>query len=155
LAIQNRESKARGDATLDLFVYNGQLPPEYQVAASLGTSADAIGAFTVGAVKWSNDMLEPYSSQGPTNDGRVKPDLVAPSAVKSASYAPFFDGTPGAAISHVAGAAALTLQAFPAYTPDQIANPLENWAIKLSETLPNNQFGAGRLNLGHSPETPQ
>ncbi|MBI1876890.1 MAG: S8 family serine peptidase [Chloroflexi bacterium] len=155
LAVQNREDKARGDATLDLFVYNGQIPPEFMVAeASLGTPADARGAFTVGAVKWSNDVLEPYSSQGPTSDGRIKPELVAPSAVKSASYSPFFDGT-SAATPHVAGAAALTLQAFPNFTPDEIATLFESRAIKLGDGAMNNRFGAGRLNLGHSPETAQ
>jgi hypothetical protein len=86
LAVQNREGRARGDATLDLFVYNGQIPPQFMVAeASLGTPADARGAFTVGAVHGSDDSLEPYSSQGPTSDGRIKPDLVGPSAVKNAS----------------------------------------------------------------------
>jgi len=155
LAVQNREGKARGDATLDLFVYNGQLPPEfYGIRGQSGTPADARGAFTVGAVKWSNDVLEPYSSQGPTNDGRIKPDLVAPSAVQSASYKPFFDGT-SAATPHVAGAAALTLQAFPNFGPEEIANLLESRAIKLSDSLPNNSFGAGRLNLGSSPEVAQ
>jgi len=155
LAVQNRGGAARGDATLDLFVYNGQIPPEFMhPEASLGTPADARGAFTVGAVKWSNDVLEPYSSQGPTNDGRIKPDLVAPSAVKSASYSPFFDGT-SAATPHVAGAAALILQAFPAYTPAEIAALFQSRAVKLSDALPNNKFGAGRLSLGQSPGASQ
>lgn len=151
LAVQNREGRARGDATLDIFVYNGQLPADFQVAeASLGTPADARGAFTVGAVHWSNDVLEPYSSQGPTTDGRIKPDLVAPSAIKSASYKPFFDGT-SAATPHVAGAAALVLQAFPNSTPVELVNLFQNRAVKLGAPPLNNQFGAGRLNLGSSP----
>lgn len=106
----------------------------------------------MGAVHWSNDALEPYSSQGPTNDGRIKPDLVAPSAVKNASYAPgIFDGT-SAATPHVAGAAALALQAFPDYTPDDLVNFLESRAIELGHSGPDNQFGAGRLNLGDAPQ---
>jgi subtilisin family serine protease len=123
--------------------------------ASLGTPADARGAFTVGAVHWSDDSLEPYSSQGPTSDGRIKPDLVGPSAVKNASYAPsIFDGT-SAATPHVAGAAALILQAFPDFTPTDLVNLLQSRAIKLGQPELNNQFGAGRLNLGHSPELAQ
>jgi subtilisin family serine protease len=122
--------------------------------ASLGTPADAQGAFAVGAVHWSNDVLEPYSSQGPTNDGRTKPDLVAPTAVKNAAYAPsIFDGT-SAATPHVAGAAALLLQAFPSSTPDEIADLLRNRAVKLDGSL-NSRSGAGRLNLGALPEIGQ
>jgi subtilisin family serine protease len=152
LAVQNREGRARGDAVLDIFVYNGKVPPEFRVAeASLGTPADAQGAFAIGAVNWANDALEPYSSQGPTSDGRIKPDLVAPSAVKSASYRPFFDGT-SAATPHVAGAAALILQSFPDFRPDDITTLLQNRAIKLGPAPANNQFGAGRLNLGQSPD---
>ncbi len=149
LAVQNRNGQARGDATFDLFVYNGQIPPQFRVGqASLGTPADAAGAFAVGAVHWSNDALEPYSSQGPTNDGRLKPELVAPSAVANASYAPsIFDGT-SAATPHVAGAAALILQAFPHYTPADIAGHLQSQAVRLGNAELNNQFGAGRLNLG-------
>jgi subtilisin family serine protease len=151
LAVQNRDGRARGDATFDLFIYNGQLPPQFMVAeASLGTPADARGAAAIGAVNWANDALEPYSSQGPTSDGRIKPDLVAPSAVKSSSYQPFFDGT-SAATPHVAGAAALVLQAFPNSTPDDILKLLQDRAVKLGDTPMNNKFGAGRLNLGQSP----
>ncbi|MFN8456989.1 MAG: S8 family serine peptidase [Anaerolineae bacterium] len=155
LAVQNRNGQARGDATFDLFIYFGKLPPQFIVATnSLGTPADAQGAFAVGAVNWANDVLEPYSSQGPTSDGRIKPDLVAPSAVKNASYSPFFDGT-SAAAPHVAGAAALALQAFPDYTPAELVNLLQSRAKKLGDGTLNNTFGAGRLNLGHSPNTPQ
>lgn len=152
LSVQNRDGQARGDATFDIFVYYGEIPTQFRVgASSLGTPADAHGAFTVGAVNWSNDVLEPYSSQGPTSDGRIKPELVAPSAVKNASYAPsIFDGT-SAAAPHVAGAAALTLQAFPDFSPDDIMNFLESRAIELGSAGPDNQFGAGRLNLGDAP----
>ncbi len=153
LAIQNKNGAARGDATLDIFTFTVKLPVQYQVAeASLGTPADAHGAFSIGAVHWSSDELEPYSSQGPTTDGRIKPDLVGPSVVKSVSYAPsIFDGT-SAATPHVSGAAALILQAFPNYTPDDITTLLKDKAVQLGEGTPNIQFGSGRLNLGELPE---
>ena len=149
LAVQNREGRARGDARLDLFVYNGDVPTQFRVGeGSLGTPADALGALAVGAVNWSSDALEIYSSQGPTSDGRIKPDLVAPSAVKSVSYAPsIFDGT-SAATPHVSGAAALILQANPDFGPDELINQLKSRAIPLGQTLPSNQFGVGRLTLG-------
>lgn len=149
LAIQNRDGRARGDATLDLFVYEGDVPAQFRVGeGSLGAPADARGALAVGAVNWSNDVLEIYSSQGPTSDGRIKPDLVAPSAVKNVSYAPsIFDGT-SAAAPHVSGAAALILQANPNFGPNDLINYLKSRAIPLSQTVPDNRFGVGRLTLG-------
>lgn len=149
LAIQNREGRARGDATLDLFVYNGDVPAQFRVGeGSLGTPADAHGALAVGAVNWSSNALEIYSSQGPTSDGRIKPDLVGPSAVKNASYAPsIFDGT-SAATPHVSGAAALLLQANPTFGPDELMSQLKSRAVPLGQSSPSNQFGVGRLSLG-------
>ena len=67
------------------------------------------GALTVGAVKWTGTALEPYSSQGPTDDGRAKPDLVGPTYVTSNPEWPGTAGT-SAATAHVAGAAALLRQ---------------------------------------------
>ncbi|GIK41038.1 MAG: hypothetical protein BroJett011_48710 [Chloroflexota bacterium] len=152
LAIQNYDNKARGDATFDLFIHGGLMHPDMVVAErSLSSPSDARGAFAVGAVNWADDVLEPYSSQGPTSDGRTKPDLSAPSVVDSASYAPeAFDGT-SAATPHVAGAAALVLQAFPEYSPDDLAAFLQERSKDLGPAGPDDAFGAGRLTLGDAP----
>ncbi len=156
LSIENHDGEARGDATFDLFIHNGEYHPDYLVAAhSLSAPADAKGAFAVGAVNWSDDALEPYSSQGPTSDGRIKPDVVAPSVVDSASYGDEpFNGT-SAAAPHVAGAAALILQAIPEFTqnPDDLVGFLESRTLDLGENGIDNVFGSGRLNLGESPGT--
>jgi subtilisin family serine protease len=131
-------------------------PMQYVVAAgSLGTPADNPSAITVGAVPWSSpSTIEPFSSQGPTEDGRIKPDLVAPDAVSGATYGPSgFYGT-SAASPHVAGAAALVKQAFPAYTPAQIKSFLEGRAVALGALGKDNIYGSGRLDLGSPPLTP-
>jgi subtilisin family serine protease len=154
LAIQNFEGRARGDATFDLFINGGLMHPDFAVPErSLSSPSDARGSFVVGAVHWADDALEPYSSNGPTADGRLKPDLSAPSVVDSASYAPeAFDGT-SAATPHVAGAAALVLQAFPEFGPDEIGVFLQERAIDLGQSGPDNAFGVGRLSLGDAPKT--
>ena len=48
------------------------------VEGSVPTPGDAAGAVAVGAVDWRGDRVKAYSSQGPTADGRLKPDIVAP-----------------------------------------------------------------------------
>jgi subtilisin family serine protease len=152
LAIQNYEGSARGDATFDIFINGGLMHPDFTMPErSLSSPSDAQGAFAVGAVNWADDVLEPYSSQGPTADGRMKPDLTAPSVVDSASYAPeAFNGT-SAATPHVAGALALILQAFPNFTPADLTQFLDDRAKDLGDPGPDNQFGVGRLNLGDAP----
>ncbi len=137
---------------------------EYRVAAgSLVEMAATSKAFAVGAICWQNNQLEPYSSQGPTIDGRIKPDIAGQSVVSSASFGAFtscansgldgFNGT-SAAQPHVAGAAALVKQANPSFTPVQLQAFLEGRAIDQGPGGKDNQFGAGRLALGTAPSSP-
>ncbi|MCX8103363.1 MAG: S8 family serine peptidase [Candidatus Bipolaricaulota bacterium] len=99
-----------------------------------------------------------YSSRGPTKDGRIKPDITAPSHVSTASYGRFsgasdgqgFTGTSGAQ-PHVAGAAALIKQAFPNYGPSDIARFLESRAEDRGPVGKDNDWGAGQLLLGAVP----
>jgi hypothetical protein len=119
---------------------------------SLTAPSDAAGAFSVGAFNWKDGKLDAYSSQGPVRDAKktVKPDIAAHSEVTSSFFGGSFDGT-SAAAPHVTGAAALVRGAFPDFTTAQVAKYLTDNVFKVDEKGPDNQYGAGRLNLGPPP----
>lgn len=136
---------------VDLFGKNTELEnvgPGSTPAYSISNPGDAVGSFTVGAVNYKDDKLEPYSGQGPTFDGRRKPDISGLARVSTASYKgdPFY-GT-SAAAPHVSGAAALVFGAQPGATAEQVQAFLEKNAKDLEEPGPENKTGYGRLALG-------
>ena len=139
--------------TLDLYTLGAA--PEFPVADhSLGSPSDARGALAVGATEVHDDSLATYSSQGPANDGRLKPELSAPAGVSSSSYAPqVFNGT-SASTPHVAGAAALVWSAFPDYGAAQVRDYLQDHALDLGPPGPDDAFGHGRLRLLAPPAQP-
>ncbi len=134
--------------TLELFSYFHDL--HYQTAdSSLAVPSDSPGSLTVGATYWQDDALEAFSSHGPTRDGRTKPDLTAPDGVSISTEGWRDSGFYGTSASapHVAGAAALALEALPTLTPGQLQSWLEDQALDLGTAGKDNAYGAGRLNL--------
>jgi subtilisin family serine protease len=139
---------------LSLFVHQTPLLELADPVGSLATPGDAREALTVGAVNWRDNQLEPFSSRGPTADGRVKPDLVGPDGVSNAVYAPQgFYGT-SAATPHIAGAAALVWGAYPQATAQEIRDFLINHAVDLEPSGVDNETGAGLLVLSDPPPPP-
>ena len=144
----------------DLFVYPGP-DLQYQVAeGSVTEPGTSPSALTVGAACWRGNGLEPYSSQGPTIDGRVKPDILGPDSVSSFTFGPFggcgvsgFAGT-SASTPHVAAAAALVKQANPAFGPAELQAYLEENALDLGAPGKDSSFGSGELMLGAAPRLP-
>ncbi len=130
------------DTTVET-IANGSTP-----ATSISAPGDARSAFTVGATNVKDDKLEVYSSQGPTLDGRQKPDISAPTRVTTAIYkGRAFFGT-SASTPHVSGAAALVFNAQPGATADQVQAFLVSAAKDVDLPGPESRTGAGRLAMG-------
>ncbi|MDQ1737833.1 MAG: hypothetical protein QOH56_4084, partial [Pseudonocardiales bacterium] len=120
----------------------------------------AAGAFDLNSADTTTtrpyyNKLEPFSSRGPTIDGRVKPDLIGYDGVSSNlsefSTTRFYGTSAGA--PHIAGAAALVLGANPALDPAQIQAELEQRATN-NTSPPTNANGHGLINLGSPTDTP-
>jgi hypothetical protein len=146
-AVSIRRTSSTKPVKLELFTYNNDEAIEYFVSSgSISIPADASSALTVGATSWADDSLHYYSAWGPTHDGRIKPDLTAPSGVSTSTYGSIgFWGT-SASAPHVAGACGLIKGNSP-YSMSQVRKILENRAIDLGQSGRDNKFGFGRLNL--------
>ncbi len=151
-----RGYSVRTSPRLDL--YSWSPPLQYEVAAgSISTPASSPAAFAVGALCWQSRSLEPYSSQGPTIDGRTKPDIVGHDSVSGSTYGSSsscpsaFAGT-SASSPEVAGAAALVKQAYPGYSPDQVRAYLVRAAKDLGSSGVDTVYGAGELQLPKPPD---
>lgn len=130
--------------------YLSGLDPTRAAAGSILEPATSPWVLAVGAASWHDNSLEPFSSRGPTIDGRVKPDLIGYDGVSSnISDVQSSDGTntgfygTSAAAPHVAGAAAL----ISAVNPSMDASDIEAF-LESQTNPPTNSGGHGLLNLG-------
>jgi hypothetical protein len=135
------------DVTLELFVLDADM--EYTVPErSICVPADSDNAVAVGATYWWDDSLAPYSSLGPTKDGRIKPDFTAPTGVTTSSYGYQSFGGTSAATPHVAGAISLIRSRIGVFSLEDIYKSLLLRAKDLGEPGKDIKYGYGRLNLG-------
>ncbi len=115
---------------------------------SIGIPGTSASALTVAAIDVTNSKLETYSSQGPTDDDRVKPDISAPDNDISAAYtkdqAGRFRGT-SAACPHASGMAALIKQMNPSANLPGFRQSMIATARMLGATVPNNETGFGLI----------
>ena len=111
-------------STVELFSVNHDI--EYDVASgSVVVPGDANGAVVVGAINSADGTLEPFSSQGPTNNGKYAPHVVGPDGITTVAYdGNLFYGT-SATTPYVAGIAALMLESNSELTPNQLLMELQ------------------------------
>ncbi len=113
-------------------------------ASSILQPADCAKVIGVGAVDL-NDNAGSFSSEGPTTDGRPKPEIAAPNGVQTSLSSAFW-GT-SAASPHATGAAALLLAANPGMTPAQLRVALPAAVKDVNTTGFDYRTGAGRISL--------
>ena len=130
---------------------------------SVSYPGDSVKAITVGSVN-DDHSREIYSSRGPTGDGRMKPDVMAPGGAIMSAQANSGDGYvsysgTSMATPHVAGVAALMIQANPNVSPTsstdyvkQILRETSDHKVPLDVDCgeiysPNNCYGWGTVEL--------
>lgn len=147
LAVRIRKTAADGTQELTLFTNYYDLEYRHE-SSSILIPGDAARALTVGAVlarQWHTGPQVYYSSQGPTYDGRVKPDLMGPTSVSVFTGGGLFGGT-SAAAPHVAGSAVLLLDRFPEWVPSQVFARLEeSVSHDYGDPGKDNVFGSGTV----------
>jgi serine protease AprX len=124
------------------------------IIGTLLTPADTDSIISVGGITFARHLWN-LSSTGPTNDGRIKPDVVGPSASVYHASTPgpsTYGSSSGNSVSTplVAGVAALILSAHPGLTPIQVRDALRATADPVDTTMypthPNNFVGWGLVN---------
>ena len=134
------------------------MDPQYLTRyGSIGTPADATGAIAVGAVDANTNRLTEYSSSGPTDDGRPKPETCGVTNTLNHQYASF--GGTSSATPHVSGLIALLMEADPTLQGtgrDKILDVLNRHARQNSDYSQANLCGPGVASLASykEPSTP-
>ena len=143
-----KKYRASSNPRIKLFSFeHGFLSPV--PAGSIVNPVDAASVLSVAAIDWSNwenGPQEYFSSQGPTTDGRIKPDISGPDGTTSFTFGEPFFGT-SASAPHVAGAAALVLSGFSSYTASDLRDALTSSATDIGPPGADTIYGAGKLDI--------
>lgn len=114
---------------------------------TLSVPADGIGVISVGATSISGKIAN-FSSRGPTDDGRMKPEIVAPGeqvwVVSTSGKYRKANGTSFSA-PMAAGGVALLLQMNPDLSPQAIRDLLQKTARPKGK--PGNTYGWGEMDI--------
>ena len=135
-----------------LYSASGLDPDLATEGGEISIPGDAAGAVTVGAWDWTTGSLSESSSWGPTDDGRLKPDVVAPVNVTTASGGRRALTGTSAATPHAAGLGALWVEAAEARDPEGMKAWLEEGAVDVADAGPDQQSGYGLISADAPPE---
>lgn len=115
---------------------------------SVVAPATAPGVVAVGAYDSGGERVAPYSGRGPTSDGRLGVDVVAPARPEVAGA----DGFAGssAAAPYAAGVATLVLDADPGLSPREVEHRLERTAADAGSPGVDVAAGYGRVRAWHA-----
>ena len=165
LALRVRRVATGGDARADVIeiavttgrLETGRSQVEHSAAKSVVDSRNP-ALVAVGAVDPpAGTTAGSYSAQGPTNDGRVKPDITGPSCVTSTIYRPpmygagaCFNGT-SASAPVAAGFAALLAGRGLATAGAPLAALTRHLVVDVDPPGPDNSTGVGLLRLPAAP----
>jgi serine protease AprX len=151
-----RAVDATWDAGIVTFKSNGNGGPAF---GTMTVPAAARGILAIGSLldpfgsggSKHGFVLSSFSSRGPTTDGRVKPDLVAPGesirAANTNEQGYTVKSGTSMASPFAAGAAALVLAANPDLQPDDVRDLLRATAEDRGAVGPDNDFGHGRIRV--------
>lgn len=111
---------------------------------SVAAPATARGVVGVGAYDPASDRVERYSSRGPTPDGRLGVDVVAPGRTAGSGANARFVGS-SAAAPYVGGVVALVLDERPHLSPREVDRLLKQSATNVGEPGVDVASGYGRV----------
>lgn len=160
-------------AVFDLLIAGSSVVPAYSIPLAIGDALKAaladgpvevvMTAAYQGSVPFNEpaavDIIASFSSRGPRGyDSALKPEVTAPGG--SIFAANMGSGTGGVSLNgtsmaapHVAGVAALLLQANPTWTPEQVKAAIMNTAVPLADNTPIVRAGSGRMDAYRAVST--
>ncbi|MER2602707.1 MAG: S8 family serine peptidase, partial [Candidatus Competibacter phosphatis] len=150
-ALVIKRKRVDRDVRVRVAVTQGAELLPHEPAFSLASPASARQALAVGAVDAGSRQLASYSSNGPSWDNRLKPEVSAPAGVRSQAYRlegqDRFHGT-SAAAPHVAGFAALLASTGDKPRGAALRTAVEAAIRPMGQPQPNNGYGRGLVVAG-------
>jgi hypothetical protein len=147
-----KKYSATTNVDFTLFSLYGNID-HYTSSSSLPDPGTVDSVITVGAIGRTvyntTGAIEYFSSQGPTNDGRIKPDVAAPDGCSSFTYrnqaGGYWYGT-SLSSPHTAGVCALIKSRHPGYTNSIFRDYLyTNCTVDLGTSGKDNVYGHGKV----------